>query len=176
MRDEDQRTASTLSRRSMIAGSAFSVPVIMSVAATPAMAASFNVISRRAVQNKDAPSVGSYAPGSIQLNSAQVWYDPNVWGVAWNEPPDIANVTWTVVVLDASGSIVRTPVPSRTMPLAKWGNDQVTQVTVSGLAAGTYTVSSRITSVSYSPNPVGVNQFVTLPSELSSTVTVAAAA
>ncbi len=46
MRDEDQRTASTLSRRSMIAGSAFSVPVIMSVAATPAMAASFNVITR----------------------------------------------------------------------------------------------------------------------------------
>lgn len=93
-------------------------------------------------------------------------------GIAWNGYPTTATFSWEVVLKNSAGSVVLTIVEKHTVSLAAWGNEQKTQLVFTGLAAGTYTVVSKITSVVYSPNPVNGVHFATLDSSASTAVTV----
>lgn len=152
------------------------MPVVAAVASAPAASASpVAELEKPAVRNVYAPQVGSYEPGKIQLNSAQVQYAYGVWGLtgstSQDDGPQSAKVTWRVVVKNAAGVSVATLVTERTTDLDKYASDQVA-AQVSGLAPGTYTVVSEIISVTFTPNPVNGVTFVNQNVSASSTVTV----
>lgn len=164
------------SRRTILAASGWAAPAILVATATPAFAAS-ETISDMATVNKYNPSVGSNAPGKINLWSAQVWYDANVFsnkpGVGWNNTPPTAIVAWKVYVLDADDNVVGTLVQERTATLNRSGNDTASGGELTGLTSGaTYTVVSEIISVTYSPNPYNGRIFLTPGSTARSQITV----
>lgn len=159
-------------RRSVLKGAAWSLPVVAAAVAVPLAAASGEVTGTGVV-NKYDPSVGSWNSGQVVVNSVQVWYDANAFaGVNSQDTPLNATVTWDVVLTKPDGTIVGTIVPEQSDSLARFGNVQKSSVSISGVAAGTYLVVSRILSVTYTPNPYKSTVFVTDPSSASTSVTV----
>lgn len=67
--------------------------------AAPAYASSLPDINKLATLNKYPPGVGTPHAGEIELNTAQIWYDPNVWGTS--PFPSTAVVNWRVYVVRA---------------------------------------------------------------------------
>jgi len=159
-----------LSRRNVVVGTAWAVPVVMGVGATPAFAAS-TTTDKNAVYVTQAPGVGTNnETGTIHLNYAAVSYDPAVWGLqTWgNVVPSTATVTWEVAVEDAHGVRVAT-LTSKSETIAMWGTSSANSGVVTGLTAGTYNVVCRILKVEYSPNPVNGVRFQTTNSPSTST-------
>jgi hypothetical protein len=169
MGDADARPQgpSQVSRRTLIAGAAWAVPTVAVLSATPAFAASSG-LTKPAVTFAYAPNLG-VAAGTINLWSAQIWYNASAWQIA--DFPSIAHVEWRVVVKDSTGAVVATLVANRSKNLAPWANDTVSTGSVH-VPAGTYTVVAEIISVTFSPATVKTVTFHNQSLSASTTVVV----
>ena len=150
------------------AGAAWAAPVVLAATATPAAAASPNKTDKLATYNKYNPKIGSNKR-QIRLDTAQIWYDPNAWGV--NQYPSKATVHWKVYVVDQSNNVVYTYLDG-TVEINAYNNSQIYNKYSNTLPAGTYRVVSEIVSVTYSPNPVNGFTFATSGSKAETTITI----
>lgn len=165
---DDARPVSKVARRTLIAGAAWAVPTVAVLSATPAFAASSS-LTKEAVSAAYAPNVGTSA-GKISLWSAQVKYDPNAWGVAWNAYPTTAVVKWRVVVLNSAGTVVATLVDEHSVTLVPWGSESKDGSV--NVPAGSYTVVTQITSATFTPPTVNSVTFHNLSVDAATSVVV----
>lgn len=160
-----------LARRQILRAAAWSTPVIAASIAAPVATAS-QTVTARAVVNVYPPNVASYGPGQIDLNSAQIWYDPGAFAPhTADKVPATASASWEVTAsrTGSSGNVIL--VPAQTVTLTQWGRaDRMVQI--GDLPAGDYVVTSRVLSVSFAPASVDGTTFRAEPSSSQSAITV----
>lgn len=172
MSSDKQGLNREIDRRTIFRATAWAAPVIAVATVAPHAAASTTTRTKEAAANKYAPSIGSPNKGQIQINTVQIWYDWNAWGLNWDSVPGSVDVTWEVYLEDENGNRLQT-IYTKSGSLARSGNFQYSGF-VNGLTSGkTYTVVSKITSATFNPVQVGTNKFFAIvPSSSSTSVTV----
>lgn len=169
MTTESVPSTTGIDRRSLIKAGAWAAPALLITVAAPAAVAS-SVLTKAAIEAKAPGARGG--KGSATVNYASVFYDYNAWGLkgqaAQTGGPQSATVVWRVALKKSDGTVFgyfpigTTANPTtKTSTIAKYQTASVSDVSLTGVPAGAYTVVTQVVTVTYTPNPVSGVTFAT---------------
>lgn len=165
-------TSDSVTRRSVLRAAAWTMPVIVAAAATPAAAASLPV-REVAVVYPDRLDVASYSPGTVQINAAAIIYDYARWGLSGEEEasgPDTATVSYLVEAVRVDVGTVVASAEGGPVVIAKYQEGSVTQRVFSDVPPGDYVIRVTVTNVDLSASTLPYDFRATVPQVIESAI------